>query len=200
MEAAMIKHCMALMLGAACATAMAQLGNPAGLMPAAPLAAPGQPAPHTTNVPDRLFTELMSASGAAEVESAQLAEARSRHAGVQALARRLHQDHAPANERLLALAKQDGLAPQAMPDAEHKATRARLEGLSGSAFDLAWLQAQIVDHQKTATLLEWEIDAGQDAELQRHAAAQLPMVLDHLMRLRELMAELTGSAGARSPG
>ncbi len=192
----MIKHCMALMLAAAaCTPAMAQLGNPAGMMPASPLAAPGQPAPHTTNVQDRLFTELMSAGGVAEVESAQLAEARSRHAGVQALAKRLHQDHAPANDRLLALAKQDGLAPQAMPDAEHKATRARLESLNGSAFDLAWLQAQIVDHQKSATLLEWEIDQGQDAELQRYAAAQLPTVLDHLRQLRELIAQLSGAGG-----
>jgi putative membrane protein len=190
MEAAM-KRCLLLALGAlASVTAGAQIGNPAGLTPATPLAAPGQPAAHTTNVQDRLFSELLSSGGAAEVESAQLAEARSRNAGVQALARRLRQDHGPANERLHALARRDGIAPPAAADAEHKAMRAHLESLSGSAFDRAWLQAQLVDHQKTATLLEWEIDGGQDAELQRYAASQLPTVLDHLQALRELMAEL----------
>ena len=41
--------------------------------------------------------------------------------------------------------------------------REKLEKLSGPTFDVTYILAQIVDHQKTVQLLQWEIGQGQDA-------------------------------------
>lgn len=64
----------------------------------------------------------------------------------------------------------------------------------GAAYDTAYIKAQIVDHQKTAQLLIWEIGSGEDAELQRFAADTLPKVLHHLERAKAIHAEITGAA------
>jgi putative membrane protein len=79
-------------------------------------------------------------------------------------------------------------------DPDHQRQRAELEELEGAEFDLAYMRGQIVDHQKTVQLLIWEIGSGQDAEIQRFAAATLPTVLRHLEMARDLTAELKGEA------
>jgi putative membrane protein len=43
-------------------------------------------------------------------------------------------------------------------------------------------------------LLTWEIGSGQDAEIQRFAAAIMPTVVRHLEMARDLTVELAGEA------
>ena len=52
------------------------------------------------------------------------------------------------------------------------------------------MRGQVVDHQKTATLLAWEITGGQNAGLQHFAADTLPVVLEHLAMARGIVEEL----------
>src|SRR4051794_24801466 len=74
-----------------------------------------------------------------------------------------------------------------------------LEKLEGDAFDISYIRSQVVDHQKTAQLLEWEIGFGEDADVQRFASATLP-VLEHLQAARDLQAELARLALANNGG
>jgi hypothetical protein len=48
--------------------AAAQIGNPAGVDPATPQSAPGDPAPHHANTQDKTFSQLAAAGGLTEVE------------------------------------------------------------------------------------------------------------------------------------
>jgi putative membrane protein len=66
--------------------------------------------------------------------------------------------------------------------------------MSGSNFDHAYLHGQIVEHQKTVQLLEWEINSGQDAGIKRFASEALPTVLQHLQMAQDLMTQITGQA------
>jgi uncharacterized protein DUF4142 len=53
--------------------------------------------------------------------------------------------------------------------------------MDGAAFDVAFAQAQFIDHQKTLQLLEYEIGSGQESGLLRaYAAESLPMIREHL--------------------
>jgi putative membrane protein len=174
--------------------AVAQMGNPAGMSPATPLSEPGKPAPHQPNTQDRLFFELAAAGGAAEVGAARAAERKATNATVKDFARRMGQDHAKANEQLAPLARAAGIRLPAEPSPDHKAQQAELDKLSGASFDLAYMQQQLVEHQKTVTLLQWEISNGQDADLQRYAMQTLPIVLGHLEAAQAIVAELTGAA------
>jgi putative membrane protein len=181
---------------AAAVPVAAQIGNPGGMSPSTPLAEPGKPAPHQPNTQDRLFFHLAGTGGMAEVDAARLAERKASHAAVKEFARRMGQDHAKANEQLAGLARAARIALPDGPAPDHKAQRAELDAASGGAFDAAYMQQQLVEHQKTVTLLQWEISSGQDADLQRYAMQNLPIVLEHLEMAQRIIAELTGAPPA----
>src|SRR4051812_32135561 len=84
-------------------TALAQLGNPAGMAPGTA----DQPARagETTNTTDQLFVRLAGAGGAAEVDLAMLASQHAIGDEVKAFARTVADDHSKANLRLSAAAK-----------------------------------------------------------------------------------------------
>lgn len=172
----------------------AQVNNPAGMAPGTPQSQPGRAAPHEPNTQDRLFIQLVAAGGVAEVNAARTAEGKAESAAVKEFGRRMTQDHTKANDQLAGLARaaKVPLPERADPDAEAK--RAEMERLSGKAFDLAYMRQQIVDHQKTITLLQWEISLGQDDALQRYAMETLPVVMGHLEMAQGILAQLTGAA------
>lgn len=199
-----IPHLLAFALCCASAPALAQYGNPGFMLPGTAEAQPGVPAPGQYNTVDRLFVKLVGMGNAGEVEIGKLADARANRPGTRTFARRMAQDHGNAAPRLAAAARAMNLPASPEPDPDQKATRARLDALQGAAFDSAYLQSQLVDHQKTAQLLQWEIAQGQDASLQALARELLPAVLDHLREAQALYADATaaglqGLAAAQTP-
>lgn len=174
------------------APAGAQIGNPAGVAPDTRQSEPGKPAPHQTNVQDQLFAQQAALGGLAEVALGRLADRKAHNGAVKEFGRLMVDDHGKANEKLMALAKAANIPLPSEPDPEHKAVQARLEKLSGAQFDAAYLEAQMQDHQKTAQLLQWEINSGQDAQLQRFAAETLPTVLGHLRMVQDLASRFAG--------
>jgi putative membrane protein len=173
--------------------AAAQIGNPAGMTAATPVTEPGKPAPHQPNAQDRLFYHLAGTGGQAEIAAARAAENKASSSAVKEFARRMAEDHAKATGELAPLAKAANVPLPETLDSDHQAQLAELDKLSGAEFDRAYMQAQIVDHQKMATLLQWEISAGQDADLQRYAMRNLPAVLEHLEMAQAIIAGLTGA-------
>ena len=59
------------------------------------------------------------------------------------------------------------------------------------------MQGQVINHQKTVNILQWELSNGQDADLQRLAADALPSVLHHLERAQAIMGELHRRGASR---
>jgi putative membrane protein len=164
--------------------AAGQEGNPAFMTP--------DTGPKQPNATDRVFVHAAAIGGMAEVELGRLAEQKGQNDAVKEFAQRMVEDHGKANDRLIGLAKEDGIAVPDKLDQEHKAMHDRLTAASGTEFDLAYVAGQVADHQKTAQLLEHEIGSGQDVELIRFASDTLPVVLQHLRTAQEIQAELTG--------
>lgn len=175
-------------------TASAQIGNPAGMGADTRMSKPGIPAPHQTNNQDRLFAQLAAAGGLAEVEFGNMADGKAKADAVKQFADMTVRDHTDANTKLKDLADAAKIPLPTELDPDHRLVRDRLNKLNDQAFDAAYIKAQIADHQKTAQLLAWELSFGEDAEMQRLAAAMLPVVLDHLRRAQEINAMLTGAA------
>ncbi|MEZ2126269.1 MULTISPECIES: DUF4142 domain-containing protein [unclassified Sinorhizobium] len=175
-------------------TAAAQIGNPAGMGVDTRMSKPGVPAPHQTNNQDRLFAKLAAAGGLAEVELGKMAGGKAKADAVKQFADMMVRDHTDANTKLKDLADAAKIPLPSELDPDHQLVRDRLNKLNDEAFDAAYIKAQIVDHQKAAQLLAWELSFGEDAEMQRLAAAILPVVLDHLRRAQEINAMLTGAA------
>lgn len=175
-------------------TVQAQFGNPAFMPAQTPMSAPGKPAPHQTNPQDRLFIRNAAIGGAAEVESGKMAEKKATSEPLKNFAKRMVDEHTPANDKLAQLAKAKGIAlPQAL-DPDHETMRQQLQQLNRTAFDRQYLLNQIIDHQKMVQLLEWQITSGMDDDLKSYAMQNLPIVLDHLRAAQELQAQLTGAS------
>jgi len=168
---------------------MAQIGNPAGFAPDTLMDKPGVPAANQTNYQDRLFARLLTAGGLAEVELGKLARSRSDDGTVKEFADRMVNDHGKANDALKSIADKSKTPLPGELDPDHKKIKADLEKLKGSEFELAYMAAQIVEHQKAAQLLVWEIGSGEDGELQRFAARTLPTVIEHLEIARQIYAQ-----------
>lgn len=188
-------------LAAGPAPAQTGAGNPAGMSPGTPLAAPRAPAANQTNEADRLFVQVATVGGKAEVEFGQLAGQKGRAQPVKDFGHQMAADHGQANQQLAPLAQTANIPQPSELDEEHKASRAQLDKASGADFDLAYIRGQVADHQKTAQLLEWEIGSGQDLQLKNFASQILPVVLRHLQMASAIQHQLTATAaGQTTPG
>lgn len=174
--------------------AAAQIGNPAGQQAGVPAQRPGQPLPGQPNAQDRLFAVLMTSGGLGEVQAGRLAAAQGARDDVKAFGERMARVHAAANAKLASAATPAGIVLPTEPAPEHRGLLEQLQPLRGAAFDGAYLQHQLIEHQKAVQLLLWEISNGQDPDLQRHAAATLPEVIDHLASVQRLIAARNGTA------
>jgi putative membrane protein len=166
-------------------------GNPAGMPPGTTQSTPGSPAPRQTNQSDRIFMHAVAAGGLAELELGKLAMQKEAGRAIKDFAQLMVRDHGAANDRLAALAKEDGIMVPDQVDEEHRTMRAKLEQLSDSRFDEAYIQGQITDHQKTAQLLEYEIGSGENTNLKAFASDILPTVLEHLRMAQALAAGMS---------
>ena len=171
----------------------AQIGNPAGMDPATPEGPAGAPSPHYANTQDKLFAQLLSSGGLAEVELGKLADGKAQSESVKQFARRMVQDHSKANDELAALAKQASIPLPGQLNPDDRTMKEELDRPQSSAFDLTYVSSQIVSHQKAAVLLQYEIGQGQNVELQKFAAKTLPVVLVHLEMARGILTQLRSS-------
>lgn len=175
--------------------ALAQLGNPAAMAPGTtPQQQPGTVPPHEPNTQDRLFVQLMASAGLGEVAAADLALSTSRNEPVRTFAQQMKQSHGDANAALGRIAQAARVPVPDEPMGDQKAMLERLHGLDPVRFDAAYLQAQLVEHQKAVQLLLWEIDLGQDPSLTQFAKATLPEVMQHLASVQVLIAGHLGVA------
>jgi len=194
MKASAYRACIAasaLALAGVCTPAAAQLGNPAGWAPTTMNDPPGKPAPMRTNVQDELFVQLASAGDRFEVQASELALKKSGSDGIKEFAQRMKDAHTDSSAKLASIAEsvKVPISKYAAPD--DQATLQRLQLLDGESFDAAWLQAQLVAHQKAAQLLIWQAGQGQNGDLQRYASATLVDVWAHMEAVQRLLAEQT---------
>ena len=187
------------LLAAAPALAQTGTGNPAAMAPGTPQSAPGMPAPNQPNQNDRLFVQVATIGGNAEVAFGQLAEQKGRSPAVRDFGHQMAADHGKANQQLMQLAKAANLPQPGEPDEEHKAMHRQLDQSGGADFDLVYIRGQVADHQKTAQLLEWEIGSGQDPQLKAFASQALPIVLRHLQIASNIELQLNATASAPNP-
>jgi putative membrane protein len=142
----------------------------------APVAA--TPAASQLSSTDADFVSKAAAGGAAEVQEGQLAMQQG-DGRVKTIARTIVNDHEKANKQLEALAKAKGIDVTAAPDPQQAEQINSLRGQKGKAFDDAWLNAQISDHEATIALFQQEANQGTDPSLKAFAKKTLPILRHH---------------------
>jgi putative membrane protein len=97
---------------------------------------------------DTKFLEKANQGNVDEIELAQLALQKSNNDDVKNFAQRMIHDHNMLMENMKQFANQAGLQPPSHPSAATAAAKARLEALSGEAFDKAYIKTMVQDHSK----------------------------------------------------
>lgn len=143
---------------------------------------------------DRKFATEAAQDGLAEVALGKLATQKASDPAVKAFGQHMVEDHGKANEELKSLAKQKGWTLPDEPAAKHKATQARLEKLEGAAFDSAYAQDMVKDHEHAVAAFERQAKGGGDPDLKAWASKTLPTLKSHLQDSRDLAGKV-GKAG-----
>jgi putative membrane protein len=138
--------------------------------------------------PDAAFYMEAAQGGMAEVELGKLASEKGASEGVRNFGKQMVTDHGKANAKLKAAAMKNGVQLPAEPNAEQKAVKAKLQAMSGAAFDSAYVDSQVKDHDKTIALLEKEIGGGRDADAKAWASESLPVVKQHAVMIKTMAA------------
>jgi putative membrane protein len=136
--------------------------------------------------PDQAFVKKAAAGGLAEVQLGKLAVERAASPDVKQFGQRLVEEHDKANRELMAVVEPKGIAVPTALDRQHRQAAERLAKLQGPAFDRAYIQAMVKDHEADVRLFRTEAQQGKDPELKRWAATTLPTLEEHLSMARNL--------------
>jgi putative membrane protein len=155
---------------------------------------PSSAAGKSTSHALRSFAMKAAEGGMAEVELGRLAAQKASNDRVKQFGQKMVDDHTKANNDLKQAASQEGIELPADTNAKHKATMHKLSGLSGAAFDKAYMDAMVKDHVADVKEFEKASKANGDSPVKSFAATTLPTLKDHLQMARDLDHEVKGSA------
>lgn len=138
------------------------------------------------------FIKAAAEGGLAEVELAKLAMSKASRDDVKALAQQIQQDHEKANADLKDLASSKEVTLPMEMSASQKATVDRLGKLSGAAFDKAYVDDMVKDHQHDiADFKKHEKDA--DADVSAFVSKTLPTLQSHLTKAETVQKAMRGN-------
>jgi len=147
---------------------------------------------------DRKAIMDMGMSNMAEVAMGKLAQSKSQNADTKAFAEKMIADHGAALTEVQALAGSKGVTLPTDLDAKHKAQSAKLEKMTGDAFDKAYAQqGGVAAHKETLAKLKKAEKDTKDADVKAQVVKMIPVVEAHLKHAQELAgAKKSGSSGA----
>lgn len=148
----------------------------------------------TTNGATPSFAMKAARGGMAEVQMGQMAADKATDPDVKAFASRMVTDHTKANDELHQLASTKGWTLPSDVDAKHRTTLNRLQKASGAAFDRAYMNAMVADHNADVAAFRSYSKTGVDTDLRTWAGTTLPTLVEHRKMARETAARLTRSA------
>lgn len=139
---------------------------------------------------DLAFMNDAAPGGMAEIELGRLAATQASNEEVKRFAERVIADHSKAGEALKQLAeKKKVMLPQEV-NPTHKETMAKLSKLKGAAFDRAYVQAMVQNHEKDVTAFESVAQGAVDADVKAFATTTLPTLKAHLQTIRDIAATM----------
>ncbi|MBS0320194.1 MAG: DUF4142 domain-containing protein [Proteobacteria bacterium] len=142
---------------------------------------------------DSDFVRKAGEASLAEIDAGTLAVKQSGNADVRDFGQRMIDDHRKAYDELKSAAGQGYTVPGAPNDKQRRAA-AKLERLSGPAFDRAYAKQMVADHEDAVKLFGKEAHGGHDNALVSYARATLPTLEQHLAMSKRLAGAVDGNA------
>jgi putative membrane protein len=143
---------------------------------------------------DKTFMSKAAEGGLAEVQLGQLAEQKASAQPVKEFGHRMVMDHGKANDKLKGIASTKGVTLPDSLNAKDKALYNKLSAMSGDAFDKAYMQAMIKDHNADVAEFRKEAMAAKDTDVKSFATSTLPTLEDHLRMAKEAGSKVGAAA------
>ena len=148
---------------------------------------------------DRAFLHKAAAGGLAEIQLGQLASQKASSDDVKAFGQHMVMDHTQLNDELKPFAQQKGATIPKKLSKKDQALYDKLNGMSGDAFDKAYLSAMVKDHQEDAKDFQTEANATTDPQLKATVQKGSEVIQQHLTAVEQLAKEkgATDAAGGQ---
>jgi putative membrane protein len=134
---------------------------------------------------DQNFVNAASQGGIAEVKLGQLAAGKAQNPKVREFGQKMVDDHSKANNELAAIVQRKNLTAPSGLTSKDQALMDRLQGLSGAAFDKAYMSSMVKDHETDIADFEKEANSGSDEDFKNFAAKTLPTLREHLSMAKQ---------------
>ena len=143
--------------------------------------APGQPSPM-----DKMFVSKALQGGIAEVQLGQLTLQKSDNQQVKEFAQRMVDDHTKLGEQMKPVAQKLGVAVPDQPSKKDRQLIAKMQALSGSAYDQAYIKDMVKDHKQDLSEFQTEASSGQDQMVKDAATQGSKVIAGHLQMAQQL--------------
>lgn len=144
---------------------------------------------------DRSFIQKAADDSVAEVKLGELASEKASNTQVKQFAQRMVRDHGKAKDQLQPIASAQQVRIEENLEPEHQRVHDRLSNLSGEAFDRAYMDYMVEDHQKAVKLFQQHSQSASDPQVKQFASSQLPILQEHLREAQRLQREVGGARG-----
>lgn len=139
-----------------------------------------------TKTDDNTFARNAASGGMMEVELGKIAAEKGGTEGVKQFGQKMVDDHTKANDELKQVAGQESITLPTSLSRQDQAQLNKLSKLSGAAFDKAYVNDMVKDHEKDVAEFQEEANSGSNATIKNFAAKTLPTLQDHLRMAKEL--------------
>jgi putative membrane protein len=148
---------------------------------------------------DAEFVKKAASGGLMEVELGRHASQHATNPSVRTFGQRMVADHGKANAELAAIARRQGLTVPTQMEADHREQVDELTQKSGAAFDEAYMELMVEDHEHDVDAFR-EQAAEAKTEVDRFAAKTLPTLEAHLTQAKAVEDALDARSGASQRG
>jgi putative membrane protein len=151
---------------------------------------------HAAAPNDAQIAAIVVAANTVDINAGKQAESKTSNKDVRAFAERMVADHTGVNQQAVALVKKLNVTPEANDTSktltqDGAATLARLKGMSGKAFDKAYVDNEVSYHQTVLAALDKTlIPSASNSELKGLLVKVRPAFVAHLEHARHIQAQL----------
>jgi len=149
----------------------------------------------TISSADRKFLEAAVQGNRDEVTLGRLASQNAMDPQVKAFGDMMVKDHSQGVMEIESLARDKGVT---LPAEKQPSAQAKLEKLSGAAFDKAYVSDMVADHKKDVAEFKKESTGASDADVRNLASKMLPTLQMHLDRITMIQTSMGKKSADRS--
>ena len=135
---------------------------------------------------DKDFVKSALQGGMAEVQLGQLAAQKGSSDDVKQFGQHMVADHTRLGDAMKQVAQQLGVNPPKDVSKKDKQLMAKLDGLSGTQFDNAYIEAMVKDHKKDSEDFKSEAQQSQNPAVKQIAQQGDQVVEQHLQMINEI--------------